>query len=144
MRLAMLVQSFSFHVDNTAEMFGFWYYRDHQLPTRRENRQSYFADLMDDRCCQVKLRGTIDQLFPVLSYAGECAHWLSGLRASIPSVSINEILSAANVQRGTTVILEAMPNATVESLPLEVDIAVVQSADVIKAFLQTHVDIVEL
>lgn len=62
----MLITEVTFLPDDSAELFGFWYYKERTLPETREERQLLLADCAIGRCRQLKLVGSAKQIEDIL------------------------------------------------------------------------------
>lgn len=60
--LAMLVARISISKTNLVEMFGFWYWNPPNAPWSREEMSGFTLDLMANKCAQVSVIGTMDQI----------------------------------------------------------------------------------
>jgi hypothetical protein len=47
--IGMLVTEVTFFPDQSAELLGFWYYREKNLPETREERRQILADFLSGR-----------------------------------------------------------------------------------------------
>jgi hypothetical protein len=64
--IGMLITEVTFLPDNSAELFGLWYYKERSLPETREERQLLLADCAIGRCRQLKLVGSAKQIEDIL------------------------------------------------------------------------------
>jgi len=64
--IGMLITEVTFFPDDSAELFGFWYYREKTLPETREERQLLLTDCGIGRCCKLRLIGRAKQIEEIL------------------------------------------------------------------------------
>jgi hypothetical protein len=64
--IGMLITEVTFLPGDSAELFGFWYYKERSLPETREERQLLLADCAIGRCRQLKLVGSAKQIEDIL------------------------------------------------------------------------------
>lgn len=64
--IGMLITEVTFLPDESAELFGFWYYKEKLLPESREERQLLLADCAIGRCCKLRLIGSAKQVEDIL------------------------------------------------------------------------------
>ena len=64
--IGMLITEVTFLQDDSAELFGFWYYKEKTLPETREERQLLLADCAIGRCCKLRLIGSARQIEDIL------------------------------------------------------------------------------
>ena len=64
--IGMLITEVTFLPDDSAELFGFWYYKEKTLPETREERQLLLADCAIGRCCKLRLIGSAKQIEDIL------------------------------------------------------------------------------
>src|SRR4030065_1297352 len=64
--IGMLITEVTFLPDDSAELFGFWYYKEKTLPETRKERQLLLADCAIGRCRQLKLIGSAKQIEDIL------------------------------------------------------------------------------
>jgi hypothetical protein len=153
LRLAMLVARFSFHVDYRADMFGFWYYRN-ELPLSATDQRGFFMDLMSERCSQVEVHGAVNQIAQILLSAGQTNKWIASSGASMPHnrmphKSIEETVNVtyaqvAQAQLDITAVLEDLIQPLGGSLPVDVNVSVLEAQDFILSELRRHADSIEL
>jgi hypothetical protein len=56
----------TFFPDQSAELLGFWYYRERNLPETREERKQILADFLSGRCRKLNLIGNAKQIEDIL------------------------------------------------------------------------------
>lgn len=64
--LGMLVTSAKYIEDDTAEMFGFWYYKEMHVPSTVEEKKKLFWDLLNGRCVPLRVKGTFQQILDLI------------------------------------------------------------------------------
>ncbi len=64
--IGMLAMYVRFSKDEPSELFGFWYFKEMGLPSSVVEKQAFFMDLMAERCCQVSLKGSLDQIGEII------------------------------------------------------------------------------
>ena len=64
--IGMLITEVTFLPDGSAELFGFWYYKEKALPETREERRLLTLDLAIGRCCKLRLIGSARQIEDIL------------------------------------------------------------------------------
>ena len=64
--IGMLITEITFLQDDSAEMFGYWYYKEKTLPETREERQLLLADCAIGRSCKLRLIGSVKQIEDIL------------------------------------------------------------------------------
>ena len=69
--IGMLAAYARFSRDEQSEIFGFWYFQEMGLPSTREAKRAFFHDLMTGRCCQLSLKGSMDQILEIIEASGQ-------------------------------------------------------------------------
>ena len=64
--IGMLITEVTFLPDDSAELFGFWYYKERTIPETREERRLLMPDLATGRCCILRLIGRAKQIEDIL------------------------------------------------------------------------------
>jgi hypothetical protein len=64
--IGMLITEVTFLQDDSAELFGFWYYKERAIPETREERRLLMTDLGIGRCCKLRLIGSAKQIEDIL------------------------------------------------------------------------------
>jgi hypothetical protein len=64
--IGMLATEVTFLEDESAELLGYWYYKEKNLPETRSERQQILAHWLGDRCCKLKLIGNAAQIEGIL------------------------------------------------------------------------------
>jgi hypothetical protein len=64
--IGMLITEVTFLQDDSAELFGFWYYKEKTIPKTREDRQLVQVDFAIGRCCKLRLVGSAKQIEEIL------------------------------------------------------------------------------
>ena len=64
--IGMLITQVTLFPDDSAELFGFWYYKEKTLPETREERRLFWMDLGIGRCCKLRLIGSAKQIEDIL------------------------------------------------------------------------------
>ncbi len=64
--IGMLITEVTFFPDDSAELFGFWYYREKTLPETREEKRLLLADCAVGRCVKLRLIGSGKQIEDIL------------------------------------------------------------------------------
>ena len=62
----MLITEVTFLQDGSAELFGFWYYKEKTIPKTQEERQLVQVDFAIGRCCKLRLIGSAKQIEEIL------------------------------------------------------------------------------
>ena len=62
----MLITEVTFLQDDSAELFGFWYYKEKGIPESRDEKRLLPLDYATGRCCQLKVIGTSKQIEEIL------------------------------------------------------------------------------
>ena len=125
------------------EIFGFWYYKELGLPATKEERKSFFGDLMAERCCQVSIKGTSQQIEEIISLA------FAGLPESIGNEKETQktIVSIFDFLRENSNALhqfDDLMNPKGATLPLDVTIRVDEDFDSLKKKILSKPDVVQL
>jgi len=69
--IGMLAAYARFSRHEQSELFGFWYFQEMGLPSTREDKRAFFHDLMAGRCCQLNLKGSMDQILEIIEASGQ-------------------------------------------------------------------------
>ena len=69
--IGMLAAYACFSKDEHSELFGFWYFKEMGLPSTKDEKQSFFHDLMTERCCQLSLKGSLEQIWEIIEVTGQ-------------------------------------------------------------------------
>ena len=64
--IGMLITEVIFLPDDSADLFGFWYYKEKTLPETREEMRLFWTDLGIGRCCKLRLIGSAKQIEDIL------------------------------------------------------------------------------
>ncbi len=64
--IGMLITGVTFLPDDSAALFGFWYYKEKGLPETREERRLFTLDLAIGRCRKLRLIGSAKQIEDIL------------------------------------------------------------------------------
>ncbi len=64
--IGMLITQVTFFPDESAEIFGFWYYKEKTLPETREERKLIGVDYGIGRCCKLRIMGSAKQIEGIL------------------------------------------------------------------------------
>jgi hypothetical protein len=67
--IGMLITSVRNVGNDERELFGFWYHKEIGLPISEEERKNFLSDLMIERCCQVSIKGSRNQVEEIVSFA---------------------------------------------------------------------------
>jgi hypothetical protein len=78
--IGMLLAEVTFFPDDSAELFGFWYYKETTLPETRQEKKMFPVDLAMGRCCRLRLIGSSQQIEDILL----SAEWNPGVNESWP------------------------------------------------------------
>ena len=70
-KIQMLAASATFKRNSPSELFGFWYFGDDNLPATLLEKRAFFSDLMNGRCCQLSLTGSLDQIWEIIELSGQ-------------------------------------------------------------------------
>jgi hypothetical protein len=133
--IGMIAAYACFSENGQSELFGFWYYKEMGLPASREEKRAFFHDLMIGRCCQLSLKGSIDQIRHILELSEE------GVR-EMPSYSeLHEGLTLHGAIRVTFDDLAA-PEGT--SLELNIPVRVTDTTETVIQKVKSCRDVVEL
>ena len=64
--IGMFINEVTFLPDDSAELCGFWYYKEKTLPETREERRCLMLDFAIGRCCKLRLIGSAKQVEEIL------------------------------------------------------------------------------
>ena len=64
--IGMLITGVTFLPDDSAKLFGFWYYKEKTLPETREEKRLFLTDCAIGRCCRLRLIGSAKQIEDIL------------------------------------------------------------------------------
>jgi hypothetical protein len=78
--IGMLLAEVTFFPDDSAELFGFWYYKETTLPETRQEKKMFPVDLAMGRRCRLRLIGSSQQIEDILL----SAEWNPGVNESWP------------------------------------------------------------
>jgi hypothetical protein len=83
----MLLAEVTFFPDDSAELFGFWYYKETTLPETSQEKKMFPVDLALGRCCRLRLVGSFHQIEDILLSAEWNSRvnesWFSGIQKVI-------------------------------------------------------------
>jgi hypothetical protein len=96
--IGMLLAEVTFFPDTSAELFGFWYYKETSLPETREEKKMFPVDLALGRCCRLRLVGSSQQIEDILL----SAEWNPGPNESWPP-TIQQVIEKGKKHRFTSI-----------------------------------------
>ena len=64
--IGMLISEVTFLQDDSAELFGFWYYKEKGIPESRDEKRLLPLDFATGRCCRLRVIGTSKQIEDIL------------------------------------------------------------------------------
>lgn len=64
--IGMLITEVTFLQDDSAEIFGFWYYKEKNIPNTREEKRMLLFDCAVGRSCRLRLIGSARQTEDIL------------------------------------------------------------------------------
>ena len=64
--IGMLITEVTFLPDDSAELFGFWYYKEKGIPESRDEKRLLPIDYATGRCCRLRVIGTSKQIEDIL------------------------------------------------------------------------------
>jgi len=114
--IGMLAMYASFTRDNQSELFGFWYFQELDPPSTVKEKQSFFHDMMTGRCCQLSLKGSLDQIWDIIEVSGQGKPFMppyTGLQDTLKlhspiCVNFDDLAES----QGTSLVLSIMPRVT--------------------------------
>jgi hypothetical protein len=95
--IGMLLAEVTFFPDDSAELFGFWYYKETTLPQTRQEKKLFPVDLAMGRCCRLRLIGSSQQIEDILL----SAEWNPGVNESWPP-TIQKVIEKGKKHRFTS------------------------------------------
>ena len=111
--IGMLITEVTFLPDDSAELFGFWYYKEKTLPETREERQLLLADCAIGRCRQLKLVGSAKQIEDILL----SSDWNPSLKDTwIPTTK--ELVEQAKKHRSIPIELDRVDKSKGIAIPM--------------------------
>jgi hypothetical protein len=96
--VGMLLAEVTFFPDDSAELFGFWYYKETTLPQTREEKKMFPVDPSLGRSCRLRLIGSSQQIEDILL----SAEWNPALNESWPP-SIQKVLKKGKEYKFTSI-----------------------------------------
>lgn len=69
--IGMLAMYARFAKASKSELFGFWYFGEMGIPSTKNEKKSFHNDLMAGRCCQLSLKGSLDQIWEIVSLTAQ-------------------------------------------------------------------------
>ena len=141
--VGMLVTHLANRANEVFEIFGFWYYKELGLPATKEERKGFFGDLMTERCCQVSIKGTSQQVEEIISFA------YAGLPESFEKEKETQkkIISMFKFLRDTSdalYVFDDLADPKGTSLPLDITVRVDEDFTTLKKKILSKPDVVEL
>jgi hypothetical protein len=111
--IGMLITEVTFLPGDSAELFGFWYYKERSLPETREERQLLLADCAIGRCRQLKLVGSAKQIEDILL----SSDWNPSLKDTwIPTTK--ELVEQAKKHRSIPIELDRVDKSKGIAIPM--------------------------
>jgi hypothetical protein len=96
--IGMLLAEVTFFPDDSAELFGFWYYKEATLPKTRQEKKMFPVDLALSRCCRLRLIGSSQQIEDILL----SAEWNPRVNESWPP-TIQKVIEKGKKHRFTSI-----------------------------------------
>ena len=119
--IGILITQVTFFPDDSAELFGFWYYKEKTLPETREERRLLWMDFGIGRCCKLRLTGTGKQIEEILL----SSDWNPSLR-DILIPSTKELVEQCRKHPAIPIELDRMDKAKGIAIPLNLSVRIRQ------------------
>jgi hypothetical protein len=133
--IGMLAMYARFERDTLSELFGFWYFQEAALPSTKTERQAFFHDMMIGRCCQLSLKGSLDQIWEIIELSGQGKY-------QMPTYS--ELEDALKQHSPICVTFDDLAEAEGTSLELKMLARVTESLESVVSKINSRRDVVEL
>lgn len=141
--IGMLIASIKNVGNEALEIFGFWYYKEVGLPIKKDERKIFLSDLMSERCCQVRITGSNNQIEEIISFA------YSAFNQDVKNEEAiqKEIVSIFNFLKSTpdaAYIFDDLMEPKGTSLPANIIVMVNEDYSSLKKKIQAKPDVVNL
>lgn len=136
--LAMLAARVKYHDNGMGEIFGFWYWNPPHVPVSKADMQKFFADLMANKSCQVKVRGTGDQIRDLFRAT------VSNIPEDSGYPFRDQAEFAAELQNGEDEVFVDLGNPKPDFVPIDLMVDVVMEKSELIRKLKSDIDILEL
>lgn len=133
--IGMLAAYACFSKDEKSELFGFWYFQEMGLPSTRDEKRAFFHDLMTERCCQLSLKGSLEQIWEIIEVSGQTG-------GKVPHYP--ELLEAVKQHGAIRVTFDDLAEAKGTSLELNTLVRVTEPMESVVAKVKNRRDVVEL
>lgn len=133
--IGMLAAYACFSKDEQSELFGFWYFQEMGLPSMRDEKRAFFHDLMTERCCQLRLKGSLEQIWEIIEVSGQEG-------GKVPQYP--ELLEAVKQYGAIRVSFDDLAEAKGTSLELNTLVRVTEPMESVVAKVKNRRDVVEL
>jgi len=133
--IGMLAAYARFSRDEQSEIFGFWYFQEMGLPSTREAKRAFFHDLMTGRCCQLSLKGSMDQILEIIEASGQGG-------GKMPPYS--SLVDALKQHSTISVTFDDLMEAKGTSLELNLFVRLTEPMESIVAKVKNRRDVVDL
>jgi hypothetical protein len=135
MPIGMLAAYVRFSKYEQSELFGFWYFQEMGLPSTRDEKLAFFHDLMTERCCQLRLKGSLEQIWEIIEVFGQAG-------GKVPQYP--ELLDAVKQHGAIRVTFDDLAEAKGTSLELNTLVKVTEPMESVVAKVKNRRDVVEL
>lgn len=136
--LAMLVARVEYHENGLGELFGFWYWNPPYVPLSEEGMLRYFKDLMANKSCQLRMRGTGDQI------RGIFQHTVAVMSEDSVYPFRDDAEKASEMEDGANAVFVDLGNPKADFVPIDLMVDVqIEKAELIRT-LKSGPDILEL
>jgi hypothetical protein len=137
--IGMLITEVTFLPDDSAELFGFWYYKEKTLPETRKERQLLLADCAIGRCRQLKLIGSAKQIEDILL----SSEWNPSLKDTW-ILSTKELVEQAKMHRSIPIELDRVDKPKGIGIPMNLFIRSREDMDSVLRKLRSGEDEITL